>query len=273
MPNHASFRAFLIGADSLLLECASLLLERGHDLAGIVSDAPRVRSWARQHGVRTLSLAEYAQVLAAEPFDYLFSITHLALIPEAVLRLPRRAAINFHDGPLPRYAGLNAPAWALLRGEREYGISWHLILPGGGIDEGDVLKQRLFELADGETSLSLNTRNFAVAIECFAELVDELAAGTAQPAAQDLSVRSYFGKHLRPEAACVLDLERPAAELAALVRALDFGDYDNTLGLPKLWHRGRAVLVRRAELRSETPAAAGCVSALSADALELATAE
>ena len=36
---------------------------------------------------------------------------------DEVLRLPRRMAINFHDGPLPRYAGLNTPVWALLNGE------------------------------------------------------------------------------------------------------------------------------------------------------------
>ena len=40
-------------------------------------------------------------------------------LPESVLRAPRQLAINFHDGPLPRYAGLNAPVWALLHGERE----------------------------------------------------------------------------------------------------------------------------------------------------------
>ncbi|HKP58402.1 MAG TPA: formyltransferase family protein, partial [Polyangiales bacterium] len=271
MPNLASFRAFLIGADSLLLECAALLLERGHELGGIITDAPRLRAWAREHGVRTLPLAGYPEALKAESFDYLFSITHLAMIPEAVLRLPRRAAINFHDGPLPRYAGLNAPAWALLRGEHEYGISWHLIVPGGGVDEGAVLEQRLFEIAPGETSLSLNTRNFAAAIDSFAELVDKLAAGTESPQAQDLSARSYFGKYLRPEAGCVLDLQRPAAELLSAVRALDFGDYDNPLGAPKLVHRGLPLVVRRAELRAESSAAVGCVSAVSAEALELAT--
>jgi natural product biosynthesis luciferase-like monooxygenase protein len=271
-----SFRAVLIGADSLLLECGDLLLEKGHALVAVVSDAARVRAWATQRGLRALSLQSYADALAAEPFDYLFAITHLAILPDAVLALPGSAAINFHDGPLPRYAGLNAPAWALIRQERAYGITWHEIRPagtnGGGIDEGDILKQRTFEIAPGETSLSLNTRNFAAAIESFAELVDELAAGTLTRTQQDLSQRSYFGKHLRPPAAAVLDFERPADELLAMIRGLDFGEYDNPLGSPKLLHGGQALLVRAAELVDEdSPAPPRTITALDPDAIQIAT--
>ena len=58
------------------------------------------------------------------------------MIPDPVLALAARGAINFHDGPLPRYAGLNAPVWAILNREPAHGVTWHLI--EGGIDEGDI---------------------------------------------------------------------------------------------------------------------------------------
>ena len=76
-----------------------------------------------------------------------------------------RGAVNFHDGPLPRYAGLNAPVWAILNGERQHGISWHLI--EGGVDEGDVLESRSFDIAPQDTALTLNTRCFEAAMESF----------------------------------------------------------------------------------------------------------
>ena len=82
------------------------------------SDIPndRILRWCEENEIRRVSYRDdLATELAAEPFDYLFSITNLSIIPEAVLALPRRQAINFHDGPLPRYAGLRAPAWALSR--------------------------------------------------------------------------------------------------------------------------------------------------------------
>ena len=186
------FSCYVIGGDSLLIQCAEILLERGHDLRGVVSSAPRIQRWAQERNLRVIDPdAGLAAALAETPFDYLFAITHLAILPDAVISLPKRAAINFHDGPLPRYAGLYTPAWALIQREPSYGISWHVITPG--IDEGDVLKQRTFDIAPAETSLTINTRCFEAGIESFGELVNELAAGTAQHTVQDRSQRSYFG--------------------------------------------------------------------------------
>jgi len=117
----------------------------------------------------------------ATPFDYLFSITHLAIIKDDVLALPKKMTVNFHDGPLPAYAGLNTPAWALMNQEVRYGISWHKVIPG--VDKGELLQQVMFDVAPDETSLSINTKCFAAALESFPELVDELVTDSTQPVA------------------------------------------------------------------------------------------
>ncbi|HEX2675577.1 MAG TPA: formyltransferase family protein, partial [Polyangiales bacterium] len=115
----------LIGSDSLLIECGDIWRARGHAIDAVVTDAPRVASWARGVGAQVIDAdGDYASALSARKFDYLFAITFLRILPARVLGMPGRAAINFHDGPLPRYAGLNAPTWALINREREYGITW-----------------------------------------------------------------------------------------------------------------------------------------------------
>ena len=128
--NESAFTCFVIGGDTLLTECAEVLLARGHHISGVITSAPKVEAWARGRGLRLIDArGDYGAALSDEAFDYLFAITHLALLPDRVLSLPRRATINFHDGPLPRYAGLNTPAWALMNGETAYGVSWHLVTP------------------------------------------------------------------------------------------------------------------------------------------------
>src|SRR5262249_44928462 len=118
----------LIGSDSLLIECGDIWRSRGYAIDAVVTDAPRVASWASEVGAAVIAAdADYPSRLAERSFDYLFAITFLRVLPKRVLAMPKRAAINFHDGPLPRYAGLNAPTWALLRREREYGITWHVM--------------------------------------------------------------------------------------------------------------------------------------------------
>jgi natural product biosynthesis luciferase-like monooxygenase protein len=252
-PN-ASLRCVLIGADSLLIECGELLRSRGHEVVAVVAGAPKVADWGRRIGVpvHDAGTNEWVEALRGTSIDHLFAITHLAILPDEALTLASRGSINFHDGPLPQYAGLNAPAWALINGEDTYGISWHEIT--SGIDEGDLLKQQLFDVSPAETSLSINTRNFETAIDTFAELVDELAAGTVQRTPQDLSSpRTTYKRNDRPAALCVLDWRRPAAELERLVRALDFGRYGNPLGSPTLTTAAGAVAVKRAEARDDEP--------------------
>lgn len=46
-------------------------------------------------------------------------------------------AINFHNGLLPHYRGLNATAWSLFNGEAETGYCFHHMT--SGIDEGAVI--------------------------------------------------------------------------------------------------------------------------------------
>ncbi|MDP6761667.1 MAG: LLM class flavin-dependent oxidoreductase [Planctomycetota bacterium] len=239
---------YVIGADSLLIECGEILLREGFEVRGVITATERIAAWAEERGLAVLDPEDdLAARLGAQPFDYLFSISNLALIEEDVLRLPRRGAINFHDGPLPRYAGLHAPAWALMNGEAEYGVTWHRM--ESGIDTGAILEQSLFAIADDDTSLTLNTRCFDAAIDSFERLVGDLREGTTTEREQDASHRTYFAKYRRPHAACVLDWTRPATELEALVRALDFGQYRNPLGLPKLVHGDKVLAVGKALAR------------------------
>jgi natural product biosynthesis luciferase-like monooxygenase protein len=268
------FSCVLIGSDSLLIECGEIWLTRGNRIQAVVTDTSRISNWAAQRGITVIAAdSDYAAELAKHAFDYLFAITFLRVIPKAVLALPKRAAINFHDGPLPHYAGLNAPTWALVNQEREYGITWHVMTDR--LDGGEVLKQVSFEVNDDETSLSLNTRCFAAAIETFGQLSDELAQGTETRTAQvpptDAS-KAYFGRYARPPAATVLDFTEPADKLAALLRALDFGPrYPNTLGAATIIAGDRAFAVTSAEASLEDSASpAGTIVAAGGDSISVA---
>ncbi|MGH2901670.1 MAG: formyltransferase family protein, partial [Solirubrobacteraceae bacterium] len=158
----------MIGSESLLVQCAEILIERGHEIRGVASHEPSIAAWARGRGIALLDPSGDLESVFAGDFDYLFSVTNLRVLSDAVLRRPKRAAINFHDGPLPRYAGLYTPAWALIAREPSYGISWHVMK--AAVDEGELLAQRFFDVATGETSLTINTKCYEAAIESFGPL-------------------------------------------------------------------------------------------------------
>ncbi len=246
------FPCVLIGAESLLIGCGDMLLDRGHEIRAVVSRDAAIGDWARAKGLELLeSVPQLADRFQPGGFDWLLSIANLSVIPAPVLALPARGAVNFHDGPLPRHAGLNAPAWALMAGEARFGVTWHMI--EGGIDEGDILAQRMFDIAPDDTAFSLNSRCYAAGLESFADVVEALETGAPARTPQDLALRSYHARDDRPPAAGRLNFGRTAQALAAEIRALDFGDYWNPLCLPKIELGGQVLLVRRGEL-AEVPA-------------------
>lgn len=233
---HQKFNSFIVGEGTLLVQCAEILLEAGHEVLGIISANPAITAWAGQHYISIINPNDnLAEILSRQPFDYLFSIANLSIIPDEILKLPRKSAINFHDGPLPHYAGLNTPAWALMNREPTYGITWHIM--GTEVDTGDILKQVMFDVAENETSFTLNARNYEIAQESFRELTVELASDTVTPIRQTADKKNFYGKSQRPTAAAAIWWNQDAENIAALVHALDFGipdRYTNPLALPKL---------------------------------------
>ncbi len=267
-----SFTTLLIGHESLVIQCGTMLREAGHGIQGVVTRNPDVRTWAEAEGLAVHAPGSDLETrLGDASFDWLLSLANLDLLPQSLLQRADRGAVNFHDGPLPRYAGLNAPVWAILNGEARHGITWHMI--SGGVDEGDIIAQRMFDIDANETALTLNTKCYAAAIDSFPQVIAELASDPPTLSKQDLSQRSYFAKDARPAAAARLDFTKPAQEVATLVRALDHGEYWNPLSCAKLERGGRIWLVGTAEVAvaeaTETP---GTILSRTDDSLTIATA-
>ncbi len=248
--------ALIIGNESLTIQCAEALLARGHSIAALVTRNADVRAWGQGKGLRVeVQDKTLADRLAGLRVDWLLSVANLNVIPQSVLALAGQA-VNFHDGPLPRYAGLNAPVWAILNGEAQHGITWHRMV--AGVDEGAVLEQRLFEIAPTDTALTLNTKCFEAAIDSFPAVLTALETN-ARGMAQDLTQRSEYRRADRPAAAARLDFTQSAEQVAALVRGLDHGGYANPLALPKIDASGRILLVGKAEILPAGTGAPGAV--------------
>ncbi|SMX32905.1 MupA/Atu3671 family FMN-dependent luciferase-like monooxygenase [Maliponia aquimaris] len=262
-----AFSCIVMGNESLLVHCAEMALARGNRVAAVVTENADVARWAEGRGLPVVAPGAGLAARLPKGVDWLLSIANLAILPEDVLALPTKGAVNFHDGPLPRHAGLNAPVWALFEGESTHGISWHLI--EGGVDKGDVLVSAAFYITAQDTALTLNTRAYEAAMESFPALLDQLESGVLQRQPQDLALRSYHGRVQRPSGFGLLDFRRPAVELERLVRALDFGGYWNPLCAAKLRAREALWLVGSARL-TESFAAPGTVLEVGKDRLTVA---
>jgi methionyl-tRNA formyltransferase len=137
------------------------------------------------------------------------------ILPETVLRVPPRGSINVHASLLPRYRGAAPIAWAIVRGERETGVTTFQM--DAGMDTGPILLQRATGIGPEETAGELGARLATLGAEVLLETLDRL--DTLAPEPQDTGVAT-LAPRLRKEDG-LLDWTQPAASLVARVRGLN----------------------------------------------------
>jgi hypothetical protein len=149
-----------------------------------------------------------ATLRAWEP-DVLVSVSSPERFDPEVLRIASVASINLHWALLPRYAGIAPYFWVLRNGERETGLTIHLMV--AELDAGDVLRQRTLAIAPDDTSLGLQLRLTELGAEELAAAIRGLPDSLATATPQDRDGRSYFS-WMRP--ADVEALRRKGRSLA-----------------------------------------------------------
>ena len=252
----SKFTCVLFGDESLLIQCAETLLSRGHLVSGVVTASPFVKNWAERLGL-TIHVpgSDLALRLSEVEFDWLFSIGNRRVIPRQVWAQARAGALNFHDGPLPTYAGLNVTSWAIMSGENQHGITWHQITDA--VDGGAIAAERTFDILPDDTAFTLNARCFEAGLESFSEVLTRIEDGSIDYRPQATGAGSLFRKNKRPPGGAVAQFASSAFDLARCARALDFGlGFPNPLAVPKLKTERGLYAVGTISIVEDAPSAA-----------------
>ncbi|MGW3962961.1 formyltransferase family protein [Amycolatopsis sp. NPDC005003] len=236
---------WLVGQGALLVECGERLLSRGHRLTGLASAPGLARDWGRRLGVPD---ADRVRELPGRKPDWLFSVVNPDVLTADEIAAATELAANFHSSPLPRYAGVHQTSWAITNGEREYGVTWHVLRER--LDSGEILVQRLFPLAEDETALTLNVKCYDHGLATFEELLNQAERGALNPVPQDLSRRGYHSRRQRLPCAGLVSDVVPGEEAQRWKRAATVGRLDNEFGLPKLLVRDSLVVLDKVALGS-----------------------
>jgi methionyl-tRNA formyltransferase len=158
---------------------------------------------------------EWPERLAALAPDVAVVVAFGQILPPAVLDVPPRGSINVHASLLPRYRGAAPVAWAIIRGERETGVTTFRM--DAGMDTGPILLQRATAIGAGETAGELAARLATLGAEVLLETLARLDALVPRP--QDARQATLAPRLRKPDG--LLDWSRPATALAALVRGVN----------------------------------------------------
>jgi methionyl-tRNA formyltransferase len=194
---------------------------------------------------------ELATRLRRDAVDLLVNVHSLFVVNPEVLAAPRIGCLNLHPGPLPEYAGLNAPSWAIYNGETTHAVTLHWM--DEAIDAGPVAWSESFELTDRDTGLSVSGKCVRSGIPLIAKLIETALKSPARipRLPQDRSRHRHLGAG--PPNHGLLEWTRPAAEISRFVRAADYAPFPSPWGHPLSTLDGHRVGVARVRLTGAPP--------------------
>ncbi|MEV4582473.1 methionyl-tRNA formyltransferase [Nonomuraea jabiensis] len=206
------------------------LLDSGHDVVLAVthpqSDHAYEKIWsdsvaelAEAHGVpvvlRNRPDDELLLTLKEVEPDLIVANNWRTWIPPEIFTLPRHGILNVHDSLLPAYAGFSPLIWALINGEKEVGVTAHMM--NAELDAGDIVVQRAVPVGPADTATDLFHRTVDLIAPIVTEALDLIASGRTDWTPQDRTKASFF--HKRSIEDSNIDWNWPAEDIERLVRA------------------------------------------------------
>ncbi|MFM0323868.1 methionyl-tRNA formyltransferase [Caballeronia glebae] len=189
----------------------------------------------RRDGKYPQEATQAIELLKATPHDVMVVAAYGLILPQEVLDIPPRGAINIHASLLPRWRGAAPIHRAIEAGDAETGIT--LMQMDAGLDTGAMISEARTPILADDTTATLHDRLAHMGAELIvAGLRDLERDGALLSTPQPSEGTTYAEKIAKNEAA--LDWRRPAQELARQIRAFDpfpgaFGTLDNAA--IKIW--------------------------------------
>ena len=205
--------------------------------SGSIETGSSVAKTARNLGypvfdAKLVKKPEFAEWIRRQNIDILINVNSRYAIHPDLLDVLKIGAFNLHPGPLPEYAGLNIPNWAIYNKEETHAVTLHWI--EHGIDTGDIVFQNTFPIKSTDTGLSLSARCIHYGLPLIQRLLDladdDPASIPAEP--QTFTNRKYYRSTEVPGNG-YLNWNQPAENIDAFVRACDYFPFASTWGHPK----------------------------------------
>lgn len=142
--------------------------------------APPVKEFALQNGLivhqpTKIKTDEARALFESHRADACVVVAYGRILPQWFLDAPRLGCINVHFSLLPKLRGAAPVNWAIVRGERETGVTTMRMDPG--LDTGDILLQRATAIGAEETAPELLARLSHIGAELLSETlarIDEI---------------------------------------------------------------------------------------------------
>ena len=227
------FRVIFMGTPDFAVPCLARLVEIS-DVVAVVTQPdrpkgrgqkllpPPVKVFAQEHGIAVyqpvrVKAPDFVDVLRGLAPDLIVVVAFGQILSKEILSLPPLGCINVHASLLPRYRGAAPMQWAIVRGEKETGVT--TMFMDEGLDTGDMLIRETLPITQAMTAAELHDAMMKLGADVLEKTLFSLSDGTLKRTPQDDALSTYAP--LLDKEVGRIDWKKSAQEIHDLVRGLN----------------------------------------------------
>ena len=227
------FRVIFMGTPDFAVPCLARLVEIS-DVVAVVTQPdrpkgrgqkllpPPVKVFAQEHGIAVyqpvrVKAPDFVDVLRGLAPDLIVVVAFGQILSKEILSLPPLGCINVHASLLPRYRGAAPMQWAIVRGEKETGVT--TMFMDEGLDTGDMLMRETLPITQAMTAAELHDAMMKLGADVLERTIFSLSEGTLKRTPQDDALSTYAP--LLDKEVGRIDWKKSAQEIHDLVRGLN----------------------------------------------------
>jgi len=222
-----------MGTPDFAVPSLKILVENGYDVVGVITATDKlggrgnkkliqsaVKKYALAQGLNILqpknlknpAFVEEVRALGAD----LQVVVAFRMLPEVIWNMPRLGTMNLHGSLLPKYRGAAPINWAVIKGEKETGVTTFLLKHK--IDTGDVLFQKSLPIGENETAGEVYNRMMEMGAGVLLNSVQALESGNYTPLPQSDAAATKAPKIFHET--CEIDFIQPTQKIHDFIRGL-----------------------------------------------------
>lgn len=200
-------RIVFMGTPDFAVGSLQALCESGkHEIVGVVTqpDRPKgrgnkmlmtpVKEYALEQGLtvyqpQKVKTPEFVQTLRELQPELIVVAAFGQFLSREILELPPHGCINVHASLLPKYRGAAPIQYAIIKGEKESGVT--IMQMDIGMDTGAMLEKVVVPIAENTTMGELHDALREQGAALLLKVIDDIAAGTAIAEPQNDAEATY----------------------------------------------------------------------------------
>ncbi len=184
-----------MGTPEFAVPSLEILLKNKYNIVGVVTSTDKyggrgmkkliespVKKYALEKGLKimqpkNLKSPEFIDELKSLNAD-LQIVVAFRMLPEVVWNMPPLGTYNLHSSLLPKYRGAAPINWAIIKGEKETGVTSFKLQHK--IDTGDILFQEKIKIDENETAGELHDKLMILGAEVVLKTVNSIKQGKVE---------------------------------------------------------------------------------------------